>query len=153
MHAALQKPYALPACLLVLGASPIIAALISQYGFGYPPCELCLLQRYPYAAVCALALLALLAPRFTTLLAWLSVIGFVTTAGIAVFHVGVEQSWWEYASACSSLRDAIMGAPLVSCSQETFIFLGLSMAAWNALTGLGFAALVAYMITHRKDAA
>ncbi|HXV73608.1 MAG TPA: disulfide bond formation protein B, partial [Sphingomonadales bacterium] len=34
------------------------AAWTFQYGFGYPPCELCFYQRYPYMVVAALGVVA-----------------------------------------------------------------------------------------------
>ena len=47
----------------VLMASAVVlgAALLSQYWGGLAPCELCLLQRWPWAAAIAIALIALVA--------------------------------------------------------------------------------------------
>ena len=46
---------ALAAPLLLYGG-----ALVSQYGFGLSPCEMCYWQRWPHQAAIVLALLALL---------------------------------------------------------------------------------------------
>lgn len=146
--------------LLITAATPLLAALISQYGFNYPPCELCMYQRYPYAVACLCAVLCIVKQEWFQPLLLLSCIAFLVTAGIGVFHVGVEQDWWQYDSACSttnsgdgsltSLRDAINEAPLVSCKQSTFAFLNVSMAAWNVLSGLGLAVLFGYLLSITK---
>lgn len=148
------------AYLLALAALlPLGGALLSQYGFGYAPCELCMFQRYPYVAVLVIAALLLALPRYRMLLVWLAVLAFLSTSAIALFHVGVEESWWEYASACSSLssganitelRAAILNAPLVSCNQPQLTVLGLSMAAWNVLAGVGCAVLCILRIRKKE---
>ena len=73
-------------------------AWIAQYGFGLAPCELCYWQRYGYWAAIAIGVVAILQPARharRTMALWLLTLAFLVTAGIAVFHVGVEQKWWE----------------------------------------------------------
>lgn len=139
-------------CLMALaGALPLSGALLSQFGFGYAPCHLCLLQRYPYAAVLAFTLLAVLFKRHTRWFAYGAALALLITAGIGLFHAGVEAGWWRYESACTThgggasieeLKRAIAGAPLVSCDQAMLFVLGLSMAAWNAIAGTVLAIMV-----------
>jgi disulfide bond formation protein DsbB len=149
--------------LCITSATPLVAVLVTQYLFGFPPCELCVYQRYPYAFVLGLSIVAIVRPRYLKPVLLLSCAAFVLTASIGVFHVGVEQGWWQYGSACSTihegdgslegLRAAIDTAPLVSCDQSIFAFLDLSMAAWNVIAGLGLATLFGYMyssITWRR---
>jgi len=147
--------------MALAAAAPLGGALVSQYGFGYAPCELCMLQRYPYVLVLALAALSFILPRHCTWFAWLAVLAFLATSGTGLFHLGVEQGWWEFDSACSSLttgktiddlRNAILQAPLVSCNQPQFTVLGLSMAGWNMLAGFGFAAAFVYLICRKEIA-
>ena len=40
----------------VISAAMLAVVLVAQYGFGLHPCELCMAQRYPYAAVTAVGL-------------------------------------------------------------------------------------------------
>jgi disulfide bond formation protein DsbB len=79
-------------------------------------------------------------------------------AGIAAYHVGIEQDWWQGFSTCSSssaggdldaLRAEIMAAPVTRCDEATWFFLGLSMAGWNVFYsgGLGLLGLV---LTRKK---
>ncbi len=76
----------------------LCVAWLAQYGFGLAPCELCYWQRYGYWAAIALGVVAILQPARTarrTVALWLLALAFLATAGIALFHVGVEQKWWQ----------------------------------------------------------
>ena len=77
----------------VLGSAGLLGgAFLFQY-FGYPPCAMCLWQRWPHAAAIVLGLTALaIQGRLLPLLAGLSAL---STAGIGFFHTGVERNWWE----------------------------------------------------------
>jgi disulfide bond formation protein DsbB len=84
-------------------------------------------------------------------LPWLGALAALTTAGVGLFHVGVEQGWWEGPSTCTSgdvtdisaqdLLTQIMEAPLVRCDEIAWSFAGLSMAGWNAVISLALATL------------
>ncbi len=147
-----NAPRRIPALLLFLSAAPLAGALISQYAFGLLPCVLCIYQRVPYAVIIGLALLGFAFARTSRCvgpLVLLSMLAFLTDAGIAFFHVGVEQGWWHGTEACGGsdvvassieeLRRQIMEAPAVRCDEPAFVFLGLSMAAWNMLYALAVA--------------
>lgn len=137
-----------------LSAFTLGMAFIAQYGFGLAPCELCLWQRWPYAAAIAFGLAALALPRWRASLLALAGLSILVSGGIAVFHVGVEEKWWQGLASCSgaptpnsieALRAQLMAAPVVRCDEVAFRFLGISMAGWNVLwsLGLGVFALVA----------
>lgn len=130
-------------------------ALLAQYGFGLAPCELCLWQRWPYAAAILFALGALIMPKLRPVLLALAGFSILVSGGIAVFHVGVEEKWWQGLASCSgaptpnsieALRAQLMAAPVVRCDEAAFRFIGISMAGWNVLWSLalgGFALLAA----------
>ena len=127
------------------------SAYISQYGFGLHPCHLCLLQRYPYMlaiALCAVGIWLNKNNKLTPLLLGVLALTFLVETGIASYHAGVEWGLVPGPAGCTidmtkkpqtpaEVLAAIKGAPLVSCSQPAFVFLGLSMAGWNALLALG----------------
>jgi len=121
---------------------------IAQYAFGEAPCALCLWQRWPYGAVLGLGALALLtagrARGLTRLLLGLATLGFAATAGIAIFHVGVEQLWWEGLASCAggididaatSAQDLrrLFETTVVARCDEPAPLLGLTYPAWNAI--------------------
>jgi disulfide bond formation protein DsbB len=145
----------IPACL---AASALGVALISQYGFDKHPCELCITQRIPYVVVIVVACLMRLCrkqARFQRVL-WVIVIGgFLATAGVGAYHAMVELGWVAGPDSCSAakgttdsleaMKAQIMGAALVSCSNVSVAFLGVSMAAWNTLYAAGCALVSIYL--------
>jgi len=118
------------AFLVFLGSIAVVgSALLFQYVGGLQPCELCLLERWPYYIVAPLSALALAAatrPVFVPLgnlgmlarlelvlagggrrLLLLSVFTiatllFLSGAAVGFYHVGVEQHWFTGPTACTA---------------------------------------------------
>ena len=138
-------------------------ALLSQYGFGFKPCVLCLWQRVPYLLVIIVAALGLGVGRLRLwrgallLLCALLLLG---DAGIAAFHIGVEQHWWSGTSGCtiqtkaatdaSGLRSALLASPVAQCGEISWTFIGLSMATWNLFFALCCAIFAAFVVFFGK---
>ena len=136
--------------LVLIAAAGSVALLLGAWGFQYlgglAPCKMCIWQRYPHAAAALIGAVAIAVPR-VTVLPLLGALAAATTAGIGVYHAGVEQKWWEGPSSCTSsdigglstteLMDQIMNAPLVRCDDIPWEMLGLSMAGWNAVLSAG----------------
>jgi len=151
-HQSFIDPHHVP--WLTAGASlaALCAAWLSQYGFGLAPCHLCLLQRDAYWAAIALSFVAIFLGRRSPWRRWvigLIGIAFLTGAGIALHHVGVEQGWWEGAASCvggisglsgADLEAAIMNAPVTRCDEVAFELFGISMAGYNGMLSLALAA-------------
>lgn len=132
------------------GSLALLAGAFLFQALGYAPCAMCLWQRWPHVAAIGIAALALMLGL--RVLAWLGAIAAATTAGIGLYHTGVERDWWEGPSSCSggagdlgSLDGAAllsMDAPaLVLCDEVAWQFLTLSMASWNALFSLALVAI------------
>jgi disulfide bond formation protein DsbB len=142
----LQKLWALPSRTVVVALggvslAALIFALISQYGFGYAPCELCITQRWWHALVVLIAGLAFMRRRlhFLLVIQALAILGCFLSA---LFHIGVEQHWWQGTQACvgpqgaktiADLTAQILNTPVTRCDEPVWFFLGLSMACWNAI--------------------
>lgn len=123
------------------------ALLAGAYGFQYlgglVPCEMCWWQRWALFACLALAALALATGRRIVGLA--ALLALAANAGIALFHAGVEQKWWDGITRCTAppasgdsaavLAD-ILAAPLVRCDAIPWSLGGVSMAGWNAIISL-----------------
>lgn len=141
-----RKMLSLPDRDPVLFASLVAAAMLAgAFAFqfaGYPPCEMCWWQRYPYFAVVALGLAAKAVRALPTrlVLAVMALL-FALDASLALFHVGVEQKWWEGITSCAAsvdlsgdmdaALDAIMNAPIVRCDEIAWSLFGISMAGYN----------------------
>jgi disulfide bond formation protein DsbB len=139
--------------LLVASAGSLLAAFFFQYVVGLQPCILCIWQRWPYAIVIVLAALTLATVRsaqLTAALLALCGVALLIGGGIAVFHVGVEQHWWNGTPGCGvpataksleEMRAQIMAAPVVRCDQVAWSLFGISMAGYNILISLALAAV------------
>ncbi len=148
MIGALNSPRLLPLALLAASGATLGAALLFQYAGGYAPCVLCHYQRWPHIAVIALAALAFLVWRRRTNgppAAFALGCAAILLAGLALslYHVGVEQGVFAGPTSCSNavagalsveeLRERLLAVPIVRCDEIVWSFLGLSMAAWNAV--------------------
>jgi disulfide bond formation protein DsbB len=145
---------AAPLLLMLASAALLGGAFAFQYLGGLFPCELCVWQRYPHGAVIVLAFIAVLLARgsMAGAVPWLvTLIGLVllAEAGIAGFHVGVEQGWWHGTEACAgpgvggSLAETLKGAssgPSARCDEVAWSLFGISMAGYN----FGISALLAF---------
>ncbi len=129
--------------LILIGGAGSFLLLAGAFLFqlaGYPPCAMCLWQRWPHAVAIAIAFIALIFPH--RLLAVCGALAALVTSAIGFFHSGVEQDWWEGPSTCTggALGD-LSGADLLSttgprvvmCDVISWQMFGLSMATWNGI--------------------
>lgn len=132
------------------GSATLLAAALGFQAVGYAPCELCILQRWPHVAAVVIGLLVWWTGRVRSLaLLGMAAAGIATA--LAVYHSGVELGWWPGPSQCSGgvgdiarlstqdLMAKLQAAPVVRCDEIAWSFLGLSMAAWNAVFSAGLA--------------
>jgi disulfide bond formation protein DsbB len=136
--------------LALLGSLALLAgAYAFQYLGGLAPCTLCVWQRYPHVTAVSIGLI--IAFTGETKLAAFGALATFGSAAIGMYHVGVEQGWWEGPATCTStgvsnlsaheLLDQIMAAPLVRCDDIAWQLAGISMAGWNVILSLGITAL------------
>jgi disulfide bond formation protein DsbB len=135
-------------------------ALISQYGFGLFPCEMCYWQRWPHVTAIFFAAVALfrrgnaLAMRNGTILAALFIL---LSGGIGVFHAGVEYGFWP-GPACSSTTTGpisindIMAGQIIACDKPQFTLGGISLAGFNALFSFAGGIAILMVLYRRQDA-
>ena len=130
--------------MITLAAGGSAALLAGAYIFqalGYPPCAMCLWQRWPHFAAVAIGIVALKVPG--RLFPALGALAAGTTGAIGVYHTGVERDWWEGPTSCTGTGGleglsgsdllAVEGPRIVMCDQVSWEFLHLSMATWNAI--------------------
>ena len=143
----------------------MIAAIVTVWGFqligGVMPCALCLEQRVPYYAAIPVALVAILiAPRVppvARVLLLLAAAGMAYGAGLGVYHAGAEWAFWPGPNTCgntgaetvdaSSLLAQLETTKLITCTQDTGQFLGLSFAGWNVVAAGSAALLLLFSAT------
>lgn len=154
------KPMARISAVRPLDAANVLAFLIPmtllagavafQKLGGLVPCEICMMQRWPHVAAAAIASMAFLVrnPRARRIAVMSAAFAILTSAAIAVDHLGVERHWWAGHTACTSAMptglstadylEKMMRMPLVRCDVAQWTIMGLSLADLNAiLSGLG----------------
>ncbi len=130
-----------PLAILLASVGALGAAYMAQYAFDLEPCILCLYQRVPFATAALLAMAALKWPRFAVYACALSGMLFAAGAGIAAYHVGVEQHWWVSAAGCGGqlpppmsaeeFKQALLSPPPKPCDEVEWSLFGISMAGYN----------------------
>jgi disulfide bond formation protein DsbB len=130
--------------------SMLLGAFAFQYFGGMAPCKLCIWQRWPHGLAFGVGLLILI----WTPNRWLYLLGGLIVlfgAGVALYHAGVEQHWWQGPTTCTSgdianltteeLMAQIAAAPLVRCDEIPWSLFGISMAGWNGIASVFFTGL------------
>jgi len=150
LTAFLDRPRLIFAAILIISLGALANAYVAQYVYGFEPCRLCLYQRVPYAVTALLAIIAffLASGGGRVAMAALCAGAYLAGAGIAFYHVGVEQHWWlsECTGALSrdlsieEMKAQLMSKPQKPCDDVEWTFLGLSMATYNAAFSLALAA-------------
>lgn len=141
--------------LMLLAAAGSLGLILGALFFqmlGFAPCKLCIWQRWPHGvAIAAGALVLILGPR--ALLGVVGALGALTTGAIGVYHTGIERGWWKGPEDCTGAGDSLSGlsgsdllstdlpSDIVMCDEVAWVFLGLSMASWNAIISFGLAAI------------
>jgi disulfide bond formation protein DsbB len=159
----LLTPRAFAGFVLIASAIVLGSALASQYWGGLAPCELCLLQRWPWGAAIAISLVAFVVGSRLAL-PWVALgLGAVFALGVvfAFYHVGVEQHWFAGPSACTAsgsattleeMKRQILGTAPVLCDRVQWSLMGVSLAGWNLLASLGMAAICAVAFARTRRA-
>lgn len=153
-----------PGIAAALGSLAILLGAFTFQAFGFAPCPMCIWQRWPHAIAIAIGILFVLFR--IRLLALLGTLTMLVSAALGLFHAGVEQKWWPGPSSCTGSADAFSGLSgadllpgaggdtgLVLCDEIVWDTwgVGITMAGWNFLFSLIFAAL--WFISWRKHAA
>ncbi|MGL4310129.1 MAG: disulfide bond formation protein B [Paracoccaceae bacterium] len=134
--------------LAAFGSAALLAgAFLFQYVGGILPCKLCYWQRWPHGAAVLIGAVALVRDQ-EKIWPWLGALAALTTAGLGLYHTGIERKWWQGPASCTGDGGALGGlsgadllnpdaAPgIVMCDQVAWEMFGLSMASWNAIASL-----------------
>jgi disulfide bond formation protein DsbB len=133
-----------------VSAALLAGAWAFQLWGGLFPCELCLAQRWPWYVALGISVVVLVIRRPAIGSQLPLVIGaiMIVSAGLAFYHVGVENHFLPGPSACTATQSGrgltteelmrqIMAAPVVRCDTIQWSLFGISLAGWNVLASLG----------------
>lgn len=145
----MKSPRRAPVILFLVSAAVVGAALLFQYVGGLAPCELCLYERWPYYGVAAVALAAAVigSRAVSRMVLAVAALAFLAGAGLAFYHVGVEQHWFVGPTACTAGNAAppanfeeykrrLMQQQVVACDEPQWTLFGVSLAGLNLLASL-----------------
>ena len=146
--------------VLLLALAAIGGAWYSQLVWGLAPCELCLLQRWPYYIGVPLAAVAVAFAskpkkgRLVGFLLSLLALIFLASAGLAAYHAGVEWGFWTGPTDCSGpvvnlgsasdMLSRLDTVKVIRCDEVQWRYLGISLAGYNVLISLLMAAIAAW---------
>ena len=129
--------------------SMILFALISEYLFGFTPCSLCLIQRYPHILVAITSIWIVFFRTHKVFMYPLNTLVMAFSIILASYHVGVEQGIFQGPQSCSSsnlstvseksaeaLLIDLLNTSVVRCNEVTWSFMRLSMASWNLIISI-----------------
>jgi disulfide bond formation protein DsbB len=137
-----------PALVLAASVAVLGGALVSQYWGGLAPCELCMLQRWPWVVSIVISAIGIRVSSRSAL-SWVALTlaaVFAVSSALAFYHAGVERHWFAGPSACTgattaadtveALKARILGQMPVRCDEPAWSLWGISLAGWNLLASL-----------------
>ena len=143
------KTYLNHISLGTISMTMILFALISEYVFGFTPCSLCMIQRYPHILVAITSIWLVFFSTHNLFMYPLNTLVMAFSIILASYHVGVEQGIFQGPQSCSSynlssvsdkraeaLLIDILNTSVVRCNEVTWSFMGLSMASWNLIMSI-----------------
>jgi len=131
--------------LLILSTLILISAFVIQYIFSYQPCNLCLIERIPYALTIIILILNFLFKKDQMFYCILLLLIFAFSIIISFYHLGIEQGFFKESTSCVSqntdliLKEDILNSFLelkVSCKDVAFSFLNLSLTTYNMIVSI-----------------
>ena len=124
----------------------IISAYFIEYILGHQPCNLCLIERIPYALGLILIILNYTLIKKDQFIILLLILIFAFSLIISFYHFGIEQGFFEESSVCGlkNVTDTIskeellkqLGKKTISCKDVTFKIFGLSLTTINIVISL-----------------
>ena len=118
----------------------LILAFSYEYFGGLVPCQMCEWQRWPHLGVILFCILAFFSKNYSYQFFLLAGFFALISSILGGWHAGIEIGLFKGLESCSnfdfntndSLLD-LMETPIKNCAVVVWSFLGLSMAAWNAI--------------------
>ena len=142
----------------------LAVAAVAEFVFALAPCPFCYYQRWPYVAVILAASFAFLAAA--SVLRWalaLCAVALAIGLGLALFHVGMEQGWWQGPASCAAppgkaatldeLRKQLLATPQVRCDEPAWSLFGISFAGFNVIASLTWLSYTCLMFHRARERA
>ena len=131
--------------LFILSFIILASAFVIQYMLGYQPCNLCLIERIPYALTIVILTLNYKFKKDQVFYSVLLLLVFSFSFFISLYHFGIEQEFIIESNVCGSSsmdlntkEDVLKSLQVisVSCKDVTFRIFGLSLTTYNVLISI-----------------
>jgi len=131
--------------LFILSLFVLVIAYFIQYIFGYQPCNLCIIERVPYALAIIILIFNHYFKKDQIFYTVLLLLVFSFSFLISVYHLGIEQGFIEESTVCASTnvdlieKESILDSLMeirVSCKDVAFRILNLSLTTYNMFISL-----------------
>ena len=145
--------------ILIISILALTSAYFIEYFLGYQPCNLCLLERIPYA-LSIIIILTNFKIKFNdkhTLLVLIVI--FVVSALLSIYHLGIEQGLIEESFVCSTKDNLNLNKEQllqelqkmnISCKNVAFTIFGLSLTTYNILLSVIISATLIKIYAKQK---
>ena len=125
----------------------IISAYFIEYILGFQPCNLCLIQRIPYALSIILLIINSIFNKNEKFFIILLILIFIFSFAISFYHFGIEQGFFEESAVCLLKSDSniiskeellkqLSQKNIISCKDVTFKIFGMSLTTFNMILSL-----------------
>tara|TARA_S200000501_G_scaffold320288_1_gene315064 strand:- start:128 stop:610 length:483 start_codon:yes stop_codon:yes gene_type:complete len=131
--------------LFILSLFVLAIAYFIQYIFGYQPCNLCIIERVPYALAIIILILNHFFKKNRIFYTVLLLLVFAFSFLISVYHLGIEQGFIEESTVCASTNVGLIEKEdildslteiRISCKDVAFRILNLSLTTYNVFISL-----------------
>ena len=137
--------------ILFISTIALASAYFIEYILVYKPCNLCLIERWPYLIALIFIITNLIINKLEKIILIALAIIFAAATILSFYHVGIEQGFFDESLVCIS-NDGInslnkedilkeLQKEVVSCKNVEFTFFGLSLATINAVISFVLSAI------------
>ena len=137
--------------ILFISTIALASAYFIEYILGYKPCNLCLIERWPYLIALIFIITNLIINKLEKIMLIALAIIFAAATILSFYHVGIEQGFFDESLVCIS-NDGInslnkedilkeLQKEVVSCKNVEFTFFGLSLATKNPVISFVLSAI------------
>ena len=132
--------------IFIISLVALITAYFVEYILGYQPCNLCLMERLPYAAALLIILISYKLKHLEKPFILLLIIIFFAASILSLYHLGIEQGLIEESLVCD-LQNSLkilskeeilqqLQEKKVNCKDVTFKIFGLSLTTFNIIISI-----------------
>lgn len=147
--------------IFAIACCSLSLAFFTEFVLGFPPCELCLYQRWPYATLMLICLVAIQIKKYERFFLCLVFLSIFTSIGISGYHTAIERGVFDGTTQCNpdinmpdnltpaQIREQLYTREVATCTKPPFKVMMLSMTEWNFLFNIALLTFLSFYATKR----